>query len=191
MDKPPRKRLSGWINPRVRKDRKNKVDSNQLVLTFPAIQANLSLDEKEAFFLPRRRQENDWKVKRYWEGLVIQKGFIKQLAKGQKIWIRPGYGLIYRHLVDDKVRYIGQTSRWSLRERLKQRFSNGLIGYDYDIQRCLLNALWRKSWKIRTEEVDLKQLDQREEELIRFYARLNRLWNRQSNPYFHESNFDI
>ena len=82
MDKPPRKRLSGWINPRVRKDRKNKVDSNQLALTFPAIQANLPLNEKEAFFLPRRRQENDWKVKRYWEGLVIQKDFIKQLAKG-------------------------------------------------------------------------------------------------------------
>ena len=190
MAKSSRKYLSDWTSPKPIKNRKHKIDSNQLTLPFPAIQASLPLEEKEVFFLPRRRQDNDWKVRSYWEKLVIQRGLIKQLAKSQKIWTRPGYGLIYRHLVDGKVRYIGQTSRWSLRERLKQRFSNGLVGYDYEIQRCLLNAFWKGAWKIQTEQVELKELEQREKELIRFYARLNRLWNRQHNPYFRESNFD-
>ncbi len=180
MDKPPRKRTG----------KKSKVDANQLALDLPVAQALLPIETEEVFFLPRKPQENSRRAKKYWEDLVTKGGSVKQLAKNQKIWIRPGYGLIYRHLIDGKVRYIGQTSRWSLRERLKQRFNNGLVGYDYDIQRCLLNAFWKGIWKIKTEQVEIKELDQREEELILFYGHLNRLWNKQYNLYFRESNFD-
>ena len=177
--------------PRNCPGKKSKVDANQLALDFPVTRALLPLEKEEIYSLSRELKENSHRVKKYWEDLVTKGGFVKQLAKNQKVWVRPGYGLIYRHFIDGKVRYIGQTSRWSLRERLKQRFSNGLVGYDYDIQRCLLNAFWKGIWKIKTEQVKLEELDEREAELISFYAHLNKLWNKDYNPYFRESNFDV
>ena len=139
--------------------------------------------------MPRNKQDNQWQVLEYWREVVARKDLLKQLAKDQRIRRRPGHGLIYRHLINGKVRYIGQTSRQSLRDRFRQRFKSGLIGYDYEIQRCLLNAFWRKAWKIRVEQVKLQELNRREEELIRFYASLNRLWNQEHNPHFKPENF--
>ena len=78
MDKPPRKRTG----------KKSKVDTNQLALDLPVTQDTLPLEKGEAFFLPRRRQENGWKVRGYWERLVTRGSILKQIAKDQK----SGYG---------------------------------------------------------------------------------------------------
>ena len=127
------------------------------------------------------------KIKKHWQSLVTKEGLISMLTLGQKTKARPGYGLIYIHRINGKVRYIGQTSKRSLMEYFKQQSSKSSLRA-HSMRYHLLKAFWKGSWEIRTEHVKLRDLRQRKKELIKFYGRLNNLWNKRYNPHFKQSN---
>ena len=181
------KRISAKIT--KKRSLASKTDFSQTSFNLPASQLSLSLDQTEPLQLPRR-PENRWPVDKYWLEFVRNSKILKKLAVNQPLRTRPGYGLIYIYLINRKVRYIGKTAYGSLIFRLRQKFKNNLVGYHYDIKRCLLNAFWAGQLEIRTEVVALNEINQRETGLINLYARLNRLWNQKHNPYFQQSNFD-
>ena len=100
------------------------------------------------------------------------------------------YGLIYYYLVDDQIRYVGQTREKTLKWRLTKPQENGRTGYNLYIKRNLLQAASEGRLRIETRKIPKSQLNDREKAEIETYAPTNRLWNWEHNQrYFKLSNF--
>ncbi len=129
------------------------------------------------------------KLIKYWWSRVFYDPSLRGLAGRCRIKPpSPKYGLVYRYIVDDRVRYIGQTIK-PLYWRMTKEQDNGRIGYPLPVKRNLLNAYRAGVLRIETEVVGRSWLDKRERDLIRHFAPIEKLWNREHNPHFDLSNY--
>ena len=100
------------------------------------------------------------------------------------------HGLIYYYLIDDQIRYIGQTREKTLKWRMTRPQENSHTGYNLYIRRNLLKAASEGRLRIKTRKVPKAQLDDCEKAEIKTYAPTNNLWNWEHNQhYFRRSNF--
>ena len=99
------------------------------------------------------------------------------------------HGLIYYYIVDDQVRYIGQTRENSLRWRMTRPQAGGQIGYNLFIKRNMLEAASKGGLAITTKVMPKARLNDYERSEIEKYALANRLWNQEHNPSFNVDNF--
>ena len=129
------------------------------------------------------------KLIKYWWGRVFYDPSLRGLAG--RCRLRPPsakHGLVYRYIVNGRVRYIGQTIK-PLYWRMTKEQDNGRIGYPLPIKRNLLNAYRAGVLRIETEVVGRSWLDKRERDLIRHFAPIEKLWNQEHNPHFDLSNY--
>lgn len=99
------------------------------------------------------------------------------------------HGLIYYYLIDEQVRYVGQTRENTLKWRMNRPHTDGSIGYNFYIKRNMLQAASDNRLSIKTWVVPKNQLDSYEQAEIKRYAPSNRLWNQEYNDYFDPDNF--
>ena len=125
----------------------------------------------------------------WWSQVFYNDDNLKRLAGKHPVRPRQGYGLVYRYIVKDKVRYVGQTGERSLKWRMTKKQANGQSGYRPVIKKRLLNAYRAGVLRIETEQLPLSKLDGREKALIESYPASNRLWNVEHNPHFDRRNY--
>ena len=100
------------------------------------------------------------------------------------------HGLIYYYLIDNQVRYIGQTREKTLKWRMNRPQENGHTGYNLYIKRNLLQAASEGRLRIKTRKIPKSRLNDCEKAEIENYASTNKLWNWEHNQhYFKLSNF--
>lgn len=129
------------------------------------------------------------KLINYWWSEVFHNDFnLKSLARDYPIESSVGYGLIYYYLVNNQVRYIGQTREKSLKWRMTRRQSNRKIGYSYPMKRQMLNAFRSGRLAIKTQKVKIADLDAIERSEIEYYSKFNRLWNIEHNSRYKFTN---
>lgn len=115
---------------------------------------------------------------------------LKSFTLNSEITTDQDNGLIYCFIIDDQVRYIGQTREKTLRQRMtKQQADSHIIGYNDYIKRNMLDAASKGLLKIQTQKIDKSELDNYEISLIQYYAPTNRLWNQKHNKHFSKENF--
>ena len=125
----------------------------------------------------------------WWSQVFYNDDNLKRLAGNHPIYPRQGRGLVYRYVVRDKVRYVGQTGERSLKWRMTKKQTSGHSGYKPVIKKNLLNAYRAGTLRIETEQLPLSKLDGREKALIKSYPPSNRLWNIEHNPHFDPRNY--
>ena len=181
------------LKPRVIKRRLIKQSDRQLYFRIPWQQLRFDLQSAASFPLARRPERNRRQVNLCWKILTEQRNLLPYWVEGTPVATSRDDGLIYQYLLNGNLRYIGKTGMSSILRRWKRRFQDsGITGYDYNIKRCLLNAAWQGSLKIKIQKVPARLLDETEAKMIRKHAPFNALWNRVHNErYFKESNFDI
>ena len=158
----------------------------------------LNLNEKQAIWqyanqrLPEVKTTNNEKlINLLWSRVFFNSDNLKKIAKDGSIHSEKGHGLVYRYIINGHVRYIGQTRERSLRWRMTKRQKSGMIGYNNAIRRNLLNAYRAGILAIETEKVRIRELDKKEEELIKHYGPLNKLWNKIHNEnHFSVANYN-
>ncbi len=129
------------------------------------------------------------KVIRHWWSRVFYDPKLRGLAGSFQV--KPPnskYGLIYRYIVNGRVRYIGQTIK-PLYWRMTRPWEGGNIGYPRPVKRNLLNAYRSGSLRIETEVVGRWRLEHREKHLIQHFATKEKLWNQEHNPQFNLTNY--
>ncbi len=124
-----------------------------------------------------------------WWSMVFSDPELRGLAGGCRT--KPAnekYGLVYLYIIGNRVRYVGQTIN-PLHLRMTKRQTSGIIGYQPPIKRNLLNSFRDETLSIETEMIRRIRLDKLEQNLIRYFAPTNQLWNREHNPHFEPSNY--
>ena len=124
----------------------------------------------------------------WWSQVFYDNDNLQRLAGSNSIYPTDGHGLVYRYIIRDRVRYIGQTRERSLKWRMTKNQPGGHIGYSPTIKKHMLNAYRQGVLRIETESVRIDKLDDREQELIARYGPTNRLWNIEHNPNFKKTN---
>ena len=188
---PNRPRLES-LEPRVIRRHLIKQSGRQLYFRIPWQQLRFDFQSVAGFPLTRRPEQNRRQVDLCWKILTECRHLLPYWIEGTPVISSQNDGLIYQYLLNGELRYIGKTGMSSILRRWKRRFQDsGITGYDYNIKRCLLNAAWQGSLKIKIQKVPVRLLDSREANMIRKHAPFNSLWNRVHNErYFSESNFD-
>ena len=178
------------LKSRFVKRRLAKRSEKQLLLPFPLRQLHLDLKSVTQFPLPREEHKNKREVTECWVRLIRNKKLLTSWTAGPIFKSSQDRGFIYFYHLGDQLRYIGQTRRRDFFERWSQRFDSGILGYHYDIKRCLLNAAWQGILRIQTYEFPESSLNDTEIRLIRKHGALSPLWNRQHNSHFKDAYFD-
>ena len=178
------------FKPRLIKRRIAKQSDKQLSLPFPLRQLRLDFDSIVDFPLPREHHKNKEVVAECWTRLTRRRKLLESWTAGPIVKSSKTNGFIYFYHLGDQLRYIGQTRRQRFFQRWNQHFDSGILGYHYDIKRCLLNAAYKGILRIQTHEFPLHILNDKEVELIQKHAFSSQLWNKLHNPRFSLSNFD-
>ncbi len=184
-------RVGDDFRPRLINRRRMKHSDHQLHFKFPWQQLRFALESVAEFPLTRAQDCNTYQVEKCWHFFVKRSRLLNSWIKGPTVCKRPEHGLIYYYLLEDDLRYIGRTRQRLFLNRLRQKFSSGIVGYRYDVKRCLLNAAWQGRLRVKTWEVPEQRLDAVEAELISVHAPHRALWNIEHNPFFKTSNFDV
>ena len=179
------------------KDRYKLLERASVSAAAPLPTPHRSLLQKEtpkgapppAIILPKRNyfKMKESGINRYWS-----EAFYKNLdlfVGNNSIYTDRNKGLIYHYLVDDQIRYVGQTKENSLKWRMNKQQTNGQRGYNLFIKRNLLQAASEGRLKIETKKIPRSQLDECEKTEIETYAPTNRLWNQDHNQHFKTENF--
>ena len=158
------------FEPRLVKRRPTKQSDRQLFFSVPLRQLHFALEKVAQFPISRQRARNEAEVEKCWSLLTKNKGLLKSWTAGPTFSDPQEYGFLYFYYLVDQLRYIGQTHRKHFFGRWSQQFDNGIIGYRYDIKRCLLNATWRGLLRIQTYKVPISLLDGLEAKFIQKHA---------------------
>ncbi|MCY3804422.1 MAG: hypothetical protein OXF85_00890 [Candidatus Saccharibacteria bacterium] len=157
-----------------------------VVDTQPRFDSNkISVQYQQPFIRNTRNQKliNFW-----WHRIFYNDANLRSLTNGYPTRSREGYGLIYYYLINNQLRYIGQTKEGCLNWRMTKNQSSGRTGYAYIMKRNLLNAYRLGRLAIRTAEIPIKNLDEMEKSEIERYAPTCRLWNQKHNTYYRHQN---
>ena len=156
---PNKLRASNAFQPRRIRRRDMKHSEYQLHFKFPWQQLRFAFESVIEFPLLRAQDYNARQVEECWELFVRRGRLLSDWINGPVACRRSEHGLIYYYLLEDDLRYIGQTRQRLFLNRLRQKFSSGIVGYRYDIKRCLLNAAWQGRLRVKTREVPKQKLN--------------------------------
>lgn len=140
-------------------------------------------------YIPADTKKNKEDIDHWWR-VVFCDSNLRGLAGNCPIKPRNGHGLVYLYIVNNRVKYVGRTF-YSLHQRMTMNQKDGMIGYIPEIKRNLLNAFRDEDLAIETEMVSHDKVNELEENTIRHFARISRIWNKDHNPYFEYSNYEI
>lgn len=134
---------------------------------------------------------NEKAVNFFWNRVFYRDNIahLKHIISGPTQCRKKGYGMVYYYLVNDKVRYVGQTKEKGLYWRMAKGQFGVVKDYNAAIKCNLINAYRSGRLKVQTQIVNLANIDSIQEFLIKRYAPHNNLWNVRHNDYFHVSNY--
>ena len=166
-----------WLIIRAKRQQDHKADNPQ--------------DKPLEEILPNRNYflMKEGSVNHYWSRAFYDN--LEKFTAGAKTSTDQNNGLIYYYVVDDQIRYIGQTRENSLSWRMTKHQSDGRIGYNMHIKRNLLQAASEGRLAITTKAMPKSYLDGYEKAEIEKYAPTNNLWNQEHNPEFSPDNFYV
>lgn len=131
-------------------------------------------------------------IDKIWGNAFYKTANLRRIAGNCALSAKKGYGIIYFYIIDNQIRYIGQTRERTLKWRMNRPQKNGVKGYNYAIKRNLINAYRNGTLSIRTAIVKKDQLDRCEQQLIEHYGPTNKLWNKIHNEkYFQVENYNF